>query len=318
VSGGGDSLALMHLLADWAKAEKRAAPVVLIVDHGLRKGSAADAKKTARWARDAGLAAHVLSWKGKKPTGDIEAAAREARYRLMGAWCRAHRLNFLYVAHTREDQAETFLLRLARGSGLDGLSAMRALAPWPLPGFETLQLVRPLLDVSRAALRGLLKARGQDWLDDPMNGDPRFARVRIRAAAPVLAELGLTPEKLTAAAAHLARARAALEDETGAWLRTSCRIAGAKTFLDGTALAKVPEEIGLRALAKVLGQVSGQTYRPRFESLSRLFGAVKTGLKAGCTLQGCRIAPASRREAVFGPGTLTILREPPRRVRTAD
>jgi tRNA(Ile)-lysidine synthase len=318
VSGGGDSLALMHLLADWAKANKREAPIVLIVDHGLRKGSAAAANKAARWARAAGLEAHVLLWKGKKPTADIESAARDARYRLMGEWCRAHKLNFLYVAHTREDQAETFLLRLARGSGLDGLSAMRALAPYPLAGFAALRLVRPLLDFSRAGLRALLKARGQDWLDDPMNGDPRFARVRIRAAAPALAELGLTPEKLTAAAGHLARARAALEAETQAWLRASCRIEGPKTFLDGKALAEVPEEIGLRALAQVLGQVSGQAYRPRFESLSRLFAAIKTGLKAGCTLQGCRIAPAPRREAMFGPGTLTILREPGRRVRASD
>lgn len=129
VSGGGDSLALMLLLADWAKAGRLAPPPVLIVDHGLRQGSARDARKAARWARAAGLKAHVLSWKGKKPAADIEAAAREARYRLMGECCARNGIGALYVAHALEDQAETFLLRLARGSGLDGFAPCARLRP---------------------------------------------------------------------------------------------------------------------------------------------------------------------------------------------
>ena len=319
VSGGGDSLALMLLLADWTKAGHLAPPVVLIVDHGLRKGSQRDVRQAAQWARAAGLKPHVLSWKGRKPGADIEAAARQARYRLMGEWCRRNGIRALYVAHTLEDQAETFLLRLARGSGLDGLCAMAALAPYPLPGFGDLALARPLLDFSRAELRAFLKAHNQDWLDDPMNEDPRFARVKLRQAAPELAALGLSPRRLSAAARHLARARAALDAATDVWLKQCCLFEAGGAFVDGNALARIPAEIGLRGLAHVLGRVSGQTYRPRFERLERLYAAIVAGqLQAARTLHGCRIGPAARSAALFGPGTLTILRERGRSGRGTD
>ncbi len=292
-----------------------APPVALIVDHGLRKGSAGDARKAARWARDVGLAAHVLAWKGKKPKSDVEAAARTARYALMGAWCRKHGIAHLYLAHTLEDQAETFLLRLARGSGLDGLSAMRPVAPCPAAGFDELTLVRPLLGTRRQVLREHLAARGQGWLEDPMNADPRYARVRIRKALPELAELGLTPARIAAAATHLSRARDALSSDMRAWLRTGCKMGERSALVDGNGLARLPEETGLRALAHILGQVSGQAYRPRFARLERLYGEICAGLTAARTLQGCRVAPAPRRDALFGPGTLTFEREGPRRRR---
>ncbi len=114
MSGGGDSLALALMLAEWAKANGLAPPVALIVDHRLRKGSAKDADTAARWLRASCVTAHVLTWTGKKPASDVEAEARAARYRLMGRMVQAGRgVKFLYVAHTLEDQAETFLLRLA-------------------------------------------------------------------------------------------------------------------------------------------------------------------------------------------------------------
>jgi tRNA(Ile)-lysidine synthase len=119
VSGGGDSIALMHLLRDYAKSRKLAPPIVLTVDHGLRKNSAKDAKQVAGWAKAAGLKAHVLTWAGAKSKTGIEAAARDARYRLMGDWLVKKKIATLHVGHTQDDQAETFLLRLARGSGLD-------------------------------------------------------------------------------------------------------------------------------------------------------------------------------------------------------
>ncbi|HTQ15288.1 MAG TPA: tRNA lysidine(34) synthetase TilS [Rhizomicrobium sp.] len=309
LSGGGDSLALLLLLADWARARKLAPPIALIVDHGLREGSARDARKAARWAKAAGLAAHVLTWKGLKPAADVEAAARMARYRLLGEWCAGHGIGFLYVAHTLEDQAETFLLRLARGSGLDGLSAMRPVAPFPLAGFEGLNVVRPLLATERTALRGYLAARDQDWLEDPMNGDPRYARVRLRRALPALAELGLTAGRVAAAAGHLARAREALDGEVEAWLRIGCKMGERRVLLDGNGFSALPEEVGLRVLARVLSRVSGRPYRPRFERLQRLYRDLSEGLGRARTLHGCRVGPAARRDAAFGQGTVTIERE---------
>ena len=319
VSGGGDSLALMHLAARHAAAHSLPVPVVLTVDHGLRKGSRSDARKVVAWAKAIGLKAHILSWPGKKPKTGVEAAARSARYRLMGAWMAANGVSALCVGHTQDDQAETFLLRLARGSGVDGLAAMRALAPWPEPGFARLRVVRPLLALPRADLRGFLSAVGQDWLDDPMNQDPAFDRVRLRGAAQALAAAGLSAGRIAAAAAHLARARAALEQVTEAVLARAVRPAG-KTeqdglLLDAAALGGAPREVGLRALAAVLMAVSGAAYRPRFEALERLFDRIAAEeLGGGATLMGCRVGPA-RRGTQGGDGArmLLVRREGPRR-----
>ena len=310
VSGGGDSIALMHLLAGWAKKTRRPPPQVLTVDHGLRDGSGADARKVLRWARAAGLKAKALRWSGPRPQSDIEASAREVRYRLMGGWARDNGIAAVYVAHTSDDQAETFLLRLMRGSGLDGLAAMRPQTPYPVPGFRELQIVRPLLGVERDTMRAHLAAKKIAWLDDPMNGEDRFARVRLRKLIPVLEAAGLSRQRITAAAAHLSRAREALETVTAAVLARVVRPHGADLHVDAFGLAAAPREVGLRALAQLLMAVSGQAYRPRFERLERLYDRLAKGsLGGGATLHGCRVFFAHGREGVFGPGTLTIARE---------
>jgi tRNA(Ile)-lysidine synthase len=314
VSGGSDSLALMFFLRDWAKDSSLPQPVVLCVDHALRAESAGEARKVARWAKAAGLRAKLLVREGRKPRADIEAAAREARYRLMGEWARANNVKAIYVGHTRDDQAETFLLRLARGSGVDGLAAMRAVAPYPLGEFPELALVRPLLSFGREALRDILRARKQAWLDDPMNADPRFARVRIRDAWPALEAMGLSKDRIAGAAAHLARARAALDTVSRAVLVRACRFDGREALLDPKALAGAPRELGLRALATVLMTVSENHYRPRFERLERLFDRIGQGaLGAGSTLHGCRIGPAPAARALYGKATLLVRREEKRR-----
>ncbi len=304
----------MHLLADWAKAQGREAPIVLTVDHKLQKNSTANAKQVVAWANRAGLEAHVLTWKGTKPKSDIEAEARTARYRLMGDWCRKRDIAALYVGHTRDDQAETFLLRLARGSGLDGLAAMRPVAPYPVLGFRDLQVIRPLMVFERDALRSHLTARAQEWFDDPMNSDPRFGRVRLRVAMEHLKGAGLPPGRIADAAAHLARVREALEAVTAAVLRRACRAEGEAVLVETAALLAAPREVGLRALAQLLMGVSRQAYRPRFERLERLYDAIAAGqVGAGRTLHGCRIGPAPNSEAYFGTDTLKIVREPGRK-----
>jgi len=312
VSGGGDSLALMHLLRGFAKARKLAAPIVLTVDHGLRKTSAREARQVLAWAKQAGLVAHLLTWRGKKPKSGIESAARQARYRLMGDWLVKNKIATLFAGHNLDDQVETFLLRLARGSGLDGLAGMAPRAPWPVPGFGQLTLVRPMLGLSRDQLRAYLSALGQAWLDDPMNEDTGFDRVKIRKARAALTGAGLTPARIAAAAAHLARARESLEIMTEAVLQRAARPAEAGgVLLDVAALAAAPREVGLRSLASLLMAVGEQAYRPRFESLERLYdGITGAGLGAGVTLHGCHLRPAP---AAFAPFGLAIVRENPRK-----
>jgi tRNA(Ile)-lysidine synthase len=303
----------MHLLHDWSKTSRVAVPVVLSVDHGLQPGSRANAHRVVSWAKRLGLKAFVLSWKGPKPEADIEAAAREARYRLMGEWCRAHGIAALYAGHTRDDLAETFLLRLARGSGLDGLAAMRTIAPYPLNRFKELSLVRPMLHTDRQTLRDYLTAREQEWIEDPMNRDPRFSRVRIRDAMAVLDQAGLSAARIADAATHLARAREALEMVTAVVLARACRADGGRILVEASALKAAPREVGLRALSRLLSAVSGQAYGPRFERLERLFdGIVEDSLGGGRTLHGCRIGPARSSDAYFGTDTLVIAPENPR------
>jgi tRNA(Ile)-lysidine synthase len=316
VSGGADSVSLLFLLAGWAADTGRQAPVALTVDHGLQPGSQRLAEDVAARVRSLGLTAHVLQWNGRKPRADIERAAREARYRLMAAWCRKHGIRCLFVAHSMDDQAETFLLRLMRGSGVDGLAAMARVARYPAPDCENLLLARPLLTVPRAKLRGYLRSRGETWLEDGMNADRRFARVRLRDSWPALREMGFSSERIASAARHLARARLALERDARDLLDRASRFDGRTVWLDGEAIAAAPDEIGLRVLAQALMQVSGQAYRPRFERLERLIAAVRFhNLKGGRTLHGCCIRPAPKRLACFGPRTLSVTAEAARTAR---
>jgi tRNA(Ile)-lysidine synthase len=312
VSGGSDSVALMHLAADWARTSNRAPPVVLTVDHGLRKQSAKDARRVEREAGRAGLDAHTLTWSGAKPKANIESLAREARYDLMGRWCRGHGVRTLMVAHTLDDQAETFLLRLMRGSGVDGLAAMRARTAYPVPAFTDIELIRPLLSFTRDELRAYLTARGTKWIDDPMNADPRFDRARLRALWPALEAAGLRRERVAAAAAHLARAREALEIRTGEFLTAHATAVGETMLLDANALAEAPREIGLRALAAILQTVGAREYRPRFERLEALYEDMISSRPTPRTLHGCRVGPASKLYRRMGPATLMIVPENPR------
>jgi tRNA(Ile)-lysidine synthase len=308
---------MAHLFADWAKRQACAPPVVLIVDHGLREESRAEAVLAAQWVQKAGLEAQVLVWEGEKPDSNIEDEARQIRYRLLGAWCAAHGVSRLFLAHTREDQAETFLLRLGRGSGVDGLSGMRAAAPLPIADFAAVQILRPLLDVSRAELRAYLMGLGAAWLEDPMNEDVRFARVRVRKALPVLEAAGISAGRIAEAAGHLARARVALDAAMEQFLERYARFEIDFALIDGAALAKSDREIGLRALAVALMRFAKLSYRPRFERLEGLFDAIGLGIGSGHftarTLGGCRIGKAAKAQALFGPGTLLIARESSRR-----
>jgi tRNA(Ile)-lysidine synthase len=299
----------MHLFLHWAGEQSSPLPAVLIVDHGLREESHAETRQVAAWARAHGLDAHVLRWTGKKPASNIEERARAARYRLLAAWCEAHDVSSLVVAHTADDQAETFLLRLARGSGVDGLSAMQPRAPLPLPEFPRIELLRPLLDISRAELRAYLTSMAAPWLEDPMNEDERFARARIRKILPVLEAAGLPPRRITQAAQHLGRARQALDAAALEFLGRSARLEHGRALLDGAALAAIPREIALRALATVLSSVGGAIYRPRFERLDGLLSAALNETFAARTLSGCRIGRAPKAQAAFGAGTLLISRE---------
>ncbi len=294
VSGGADSMALAVLAGRWARARGGGA-LGLTVDHGLRPGSNREARQVGRW-----LAAHevdhrVLSWRGAKPARNLQAAARAARYELLIGRCRDHGVLHLLLAHHREDQAETLLLRLGRGSGLDGLAAMAGIAET-----RDLRRLRPLLSVPKARLVATLEAHGQDWIEDPTNQDARHARVRMRALMPSLAAEGLTARRLAETAGRLGRARAAADDAIARLLARAAEIHPAGYCrLDAEALASAPAEVSLRALARILVAVGGGRYPPRLDRLERLHAALAAdALGGGRTLAGCRLAPSGDRVLV--------------------
>lgn len=286
VSGGADSMALAVLLKSWA-AELGGEALALVVDHGLRSGSAAEARRVGQWLEARGLRYGLLSWRGQKPSSNRQAAARAARYRLLAEWCREHRILHLATAHHLDDQAETFLLRLGRGSGLDGLAAMAAVRETP-----DLRLLRPFLTVPKARLEATLRSQGVPWVEDPSNRDPAFARSQLRGLRPALAARGLEPGRLAETARHLGRARGAL-DGTVATLLAKCVTIDPAGFVWvlPEPLAMAARETGLRALSRVLLAVGGGTYPPRIVRLSRLYQHMSEKNFSGATLAGCRVAP---------------------------
>jgi len=280
----------MRLLADWTASTGPPPHLhVLTVDHRLRPQSAGEMAQVARWAAQARLDHTGLTADQPAPRSGIQAWARNLRYRLMGEWVAANGADGLVLAHHLHDQAETLGMRLARGSGLSGLGAMRSDVT-----IGTLRLHRPLLGVAPARLRATLESYGQDWFEDPGNCDPRFERVRLRQAMAEdggLAKSGLVPVALATAAARLGRADAAIEhyvarclDEVATKSRTGY------ATVDGAGFAAVPEEVRLRVLAHLIGWVGGRP--PSIGAgLERLLAGLE-GKTAG-TLGGCRVAPAA-------------------------
>lgn len=286
VSGGADSLALTLLAQAWAVAAGGQL-TALTVDHRLRPESAAEAAQLGQWLAARGVTHRILRRDGPAPTGGIQAAARTARYRLLEGWCAEHGVLHLLVAHHREDQAETLLLRLARGSGLDGLAGMSAVVE-----HRQCRVLRPLLGIPRERLAATLRAAGQPWIEDPSNLDPAYGRVRMRRALPVFAEAGFGTARLAATAARLGRARQAIEASVAALLASAALVHPAGFVrLDPAVLCGAPEELGLRALAAVLASTGGTAYPPRLERLERLYRELAGGLGQGRTLGGCRVVP---------------------------
>jgi len=287
VSGGADSLALTLLADRWAKA-RGGEVLALTVDHGLRDAAAGEARQVAKWLRARQVPHRVLRWQGRKPKTGIQAAARDVRYGLLMERCGKEGILHLLLAHHREDQAETFLFRLARGSGVLGLAGM------PRESERAdLRLLRPLLAVPKARLRESLEAFGQAWIEDPSNEDRAFARVRLRQMLPTLACEGMTVERLHGTAQRLARVRADIETQTAALLANA-----ASLYPEGYAQLKAapflaaPASLASAALGRLLQVVGGSLHGPRQERLERLHGMLcQDRLGKGRTLGGCRVLP---------------------------
>ncbi|MHC2625259.1 tRNA(Ile)-lysidine synthase [Bradyrhizobium huanghuaihaiense] len=254
VSGGPDSVALMWLAARWQRSFSRGPRLLVVtVDHGLRPEAAREAREVKRLAAELGLPHRTLRWRGAKPKTGLPAAAREARYRLLTQAARAAGASHVVTAHTRDDQAETLLMRMLRGSGLAGLSAMAQLTER-----DGIVLARPLLDIPKSQLIATLKRAKVAFADDPTNRDTAFTRPRLRALLPQLAAEGGDSRSLARLAGRLSRANAAVEvlvDGADRFLQLRARgdapQVGVRSF-EAEAFALLPEEVRLRLLLRAI------------------------------------------------------------------
>jgi tRNA(Ile)-lysidine synthase len=271
---------------------------VLTVDHGLRPGSAAEARQVGQWCRGLGLAHHTLNWTGASSGSGIQARARKARYDLMADWCNANAATALLTAHTRDDQAETVLMRLLRTDSIDSLAGIPQFGHW-----HGLPLIRPLLPCRRADLRDYLKALGQDWIEDPSNEDTRFERVRLRRLMPALAETGLTVERLVGLAQSCREIGDAIGTSAARWCRANVEQEPGLCRLPAAGFSSLPLALRVRILGDVIAHFGGGGSPERAE-LERLAAAMAGGTLSRRTLGG---ALAWRRQASF-----LIGREPAR------
>lgn len=266
-------MAMLHLAAGL--------PVrVVTVDHGLRPEAAAEAAGVGRVCADLGLPHEVLHWHWDG-RGNLQDAARRGRRGAIADWAQSVGVGAVALAHTRDDLAETFVMRLARGAGVDGLAAM---APRWVEGGVT--WVRPLLEVSRAELREYLREVGGAWVEDPSNDNLRFDRVKVRKALAVLGPLGVTPRRLAEIAGHLAQARDALEAVTDDWAGQALVDVAGAVRIDRAVLASAAPEVQRRLLLRVIGGIASEFYAPRGAAVQALLGRVLVG--QGGTLAGCR------------------------------
>ncbi len=282
VSGGGDSLALLELACDWAE-DNHCRIHALTVDHGLRPEAGDEALLVAREAMRMGAQHDTLYWTGWDGKGNLQAAARAARYALMRDFCDREGIGAILLGHTQDDQAETVLMRLARGSGVDGLSAM------PEGRFGRDDILRPVLGETRADLRIWLTRQGMRWFEDPTNDDPRYDRVRARRLLTQLAPFGLDAARLAETAASLARARVALLARAADVADKIVTDRQGLLIFDRDGLIQTEEETRLRLLAHGLACLSGAPYKPRLASLTDTLDRALDG--RGGTLQGCRLIP---------------------------
>ncbi|MCZ4354281.1 tRNA lysidine(34) synthetase TilS [Roseovarius aestuarii] len=278
VSGGSDSVSLLHGLADWGGA----ALLAVTVDHRLRPEAAAEAQQVAAICARLNIPHKTLIWDSWDGAGNLSATARAARYRLMADWALEQGAQDIALGHTQDDLAETLLMRLARRAGIDGLAAMAARRD-----IGGVTLHRPLLNLSRATLRDMLTARGQAWAEDPSNADGRYRRVQARRALAALAPVGVTAEALSDVAGYLAEARATLGHYAASEAQRLVRFEQGDLLIDAVGFGLLRPDIARRILQVALRWVNGADYGARGPDLQRLYDAIATG--QGGTLSGCHV-----------------------------
>jgi tRNA(Ile)-lysidine synthase len=305
VSGGPDSTALLLMAARWAAQAGRPKVAVATVDHAMRAESAGEAEAVAALSRRLGLTHHLIPWRGVKPRSRIQERAREARYQLLSACAREIGADFLVTAHHADDQAETVIFRLLRGSGIGGLRGMDSAAD---KGGVT--LARPLLGLRKADLVAFCQACGEAFAEDPSNVDPRFARTRLRRLSGLLEAEGLGADEIV----RLSRRAARMEEAVAAQAKAAAARLGwtsPQAKRDAAVLFAEPIEIAQRLLAAEIARVAGKQPRQiRLDAIEALAQALRGALAENRAMRA-NVGGASVH--LSAKGSLSVSLEAPRR-----
>lgn len=286
LSGGIDSMALALLARQWVK-ERGGRLAALTVDHGLRTESKNEAMRVQMYCRKLNIEHHTLTWHPTaKPASGVQASARDARYRLLAQWCKAHDALHLLTAHHQDDQAETLFFRLGRGSGLDGLACMSAIS-----FKQGVRILRPLLEFPKARLEATLQAVNQPWVEDPTNSKQDYTRNYLRQQ---LRQTG-NAEAFCQQASNLAKRLGVIRNHMENQL-ASCLTQAVSIYPEGygtihmPSFAQLPAEYGIKALSALLATVGGHEYHLRSEQIQRLYDQIAQGhISRRRTLGGLQI-----------------------------
>jgi len=289
-SGGPDSLALVLLCHQWAM-EQGGKAIAITVDHQLREESAAEASQVKIWLEARGLEHHILTWQRAADEeilhSAIQAAAREARYQLLSRWCIDHGVQHLLTAHHAQDQLETFMIRLSKGSGLKGLTGIQGQV---LTHFG--RILRPLLTVDANRLKATLKHFNQPYLLDPSNENENFTRVRWRQLLPSLEAEGLTPLSIQESLDRLNHAQRIIDQYVSYILNKHAALTPyGYAILKKEALQETLETFE-EMLKNLLATMSTQRYPVRRQAVHRAIDFIK--LDKSFTLGGCQIINKSK------------------------
>jgi len=296
VSGGVDSVCLLCWLAAVGMDV-----TALHVNHGLRPAAGVEAAYVQTLCRRLGVPCRVFEWTGEKPTAGLEAAARTARYKFMTDYCRENGIDALFVAHQADDQIETFLMNLGRGSGLNGLAAMRAVSMR-----DGIKIVRPLLEIYRAELKKYCDENGIKYFSDEMNGDEKYTRVKIRKNRGMLSQkLGISDDRILLAIKNLGRVRDAIDNDIDEHVRVVMKM-GYAMFSDSF-LFDQGIDIRLKLLGTLIQKIGGDEYRPRLNSLSRALENLRHDCKF--TLGHCTVRRLGDKILIVPEGEKTSFRK---------
>ena len=296
VSGGVDSVCLLHWLA-----ETNMSVTALHVNHGLRDAADTETRYVADLCQKLNIPCQIFYWTGDKPSSGLEAAARDARYKFMTDWCLENNIDALMVAHQADDQIETFLMYLSRGSGVNGLSAMQAESYR-----DGVKIVRPLLGVFRSELIKYCDDNGIKYFCDEMNDDENYTRVKIRKNRHLLSEkLGISDERILLAVENLSRARRALDGDVSA--RVKSVLYDDYALFSDFFLFDVPTDISLKSLGVLIQTIGGNDYQPRLNSLTFALDKLKSDCKF--TLGHCTVRRFKNQILIVPEGAKTSIRK---------